>query len=50
MAKEFLGRGWKFPVNVNSAGEIEPSEYEEDIRRGDMDHFEHVQRRAGDAP
>lgn len=31
MAKEFLGRGWKFPVNVNSAGEIEPSEYEEDI-------------------
>lgn len=31
MAKEFLGRGWKFPVNVNSAGKIEPSEYEEDI-------------------
>jgi phage baseplate assembly protein W len=31
MAKEFLGRGWKFPVNINSTGAIEPSEYEEDI-------------------
>jgi len=32
MAKEFLGRGWKFPVNVNSEGKITMSEYEDDIR------------------
>jgi phage baseplate assembly protein W len=32
MAKEFLGRGWKFPVNVSAAGEIKMSEYEEDIK------------------
>lgn len=32
MAKEFLGRGWKFPVNVNAKGKIEMSEYEEDIK------------------
>jgi len=32
MAKEFLGRGWKFPVSVNSEGKITMSEYEEDIR------------------
>ena len=32
MAKEFLGRGWKFPVNVNAKGEIETSQYEEDIK------------------
>ncbi|MBE9594780.1 MAG: GPW/gp25 family protein [Proteobacteria bacterium] len=32
MAKEFLGRGWKFPVNVSSAGQIEMSEHEEDIK------------------
>jgi phage baseplate assembly protein W len=32
MAKEFLGRGWKFPVNVNAKGEIEMSEHEEDIK------------------
>jgi phage baseplate assembly protein W len=32
MAKEFLGRGWKFPVNVNAKGEIEKSEHEEDIK------------------
>lgn len=32
MAKEFLGRGWKFPVNVNSEGKTTMSEYEEDIR------------------
>ena len=32
MAKEFLGRGWKFPVNVNAAGAIKMSEYEEDIK------------------
>lgn len=32
MAKEFLGRGWKFPVTVSSAGRIRMSEYEEDIK------------------
>ena len=31
-AKEFLGRGWKFPVNVTPAGEIGMSEHEEDIK------------------
>lgn len=31
MAKEFLGKGWKFPVSVNSQGEIAMSSYEEDI-------------------
>lgn len=32
MAKEFLGRGWKFPVDVRSTGQIEMSKYETDIR------------------
>jgi phage baseplate assembly protein W len=32
MAKEFLGRGWKFPVNVSPAGQIEMSEHEADIK------------------
>lgn len=32
MAKEFLGRGWKFPVGVDSRGSIKMSEYEEDIK------------------
>ena len=32
MAKEFLGRGWKFPVNVSTEGKIAVSEYGEDIR------------------
>ena len=32
MAKEFLGKGWKFPVGVDSTGEIEMSEYEQDIK------------------
>lgn len=32
MAKDFLGRGWKFPVNVGSDGRIATSEYEQDIR------------------
>jgi phage baseplate assembly protein W len=32
MAREFLGKGWKFPVGVNSKGEIEMSEYEQDIK------------------
>ena len=32
MAKEFLGKGWKFPVSVNVTGQISTSEYEEDIK------------------
>jgi len=32
MAKEFLGVGWKFPVNVDTKGDIQMSEYEEDIK------------------
>jgi phage baseplate assembly protein W len=32
MAKEFLGIGWKFPVQVDNAGRITMSEFEQDIR------------------
>ena len=32
MTKEFLGRGWKFPIAVDATGKIALSEYEEDIR------------------
>lgn len=32
MAKEFLGIGWKFPVQVDSTGRIVMSEFEQDIR------------------
>lgn len=32
MAREFLGRGWKFPVGVDPKGRIDISEYEQDIR------------------
>jgi len=32
MAKEFLGRGWKFPVTDDLGGRIRTSEYEEDIK------------------
>jgi phage baseplate assembly protein W len=32
MAREFLGKGWKFPVRLDSKGAIELSEYEQDIR------------------
>ena len=32
MAKDFLGVGWKFPVQVNLAGKIALSRYEEDIK------------------
>jgi phage baseplate assembly protein W len=32
MAKEFLGRGWKFPVQATEEGRIAESAYEEDIR------------------
>ena len=32
MAKEFLGIGWKFPVNVDARRNIQMSEYEQDIK------------------
>jgi uncharacterized protein len=32
MTEEFLGRGWRFPVNVGSRGGIELSRYEADIK------------------
>jgi len=32
MGKKFLGKGWKFPVNVNAEGRIAMSEHEQDIR------------------
>jgi len=32
MSKEFLGRGWKFPVQLSSAGSIDVSEYEVDVK------------------
>lgn len=33
MTKDFLGRGWKFPVQVNpTTGRIDTSEYEQDVR------------------
>lgn len=31
MSREFLGRGWKFPVRLNSRGSIEESLYEDDV-------------------
>lgn len=33
MPKEFLGRGWKFPVTVDKDNQIAASEYEEDIKQ-----------------
>lgn len=32
MAKEFLGRGWQFPVGIGAVGDIALSEYENDIK------------------
>lgn len=32
MAKEFLGKGWKFPVNVDAKGQIAMSEHDQDIQ------------------
>lgn len=32
MGKEFLGVGWKFPVQVDNTGRIAMSEFEQDIR------------------
>jgi phage baseplate assembly protein W len=32
MAREFLGRGWKFPICLDEDGKIETSQFEDDIR------------------
>lgn len=32
MSKDFLGRGWTFPVAADAAGRVLMSEYEEDVR------------------
>ena len=32
MSKDFLGKGWKFPVKPDLTGKIALSEFEEDIR------------------
>jgi uncharacterized protein len=32
LAKEFLGRGWKFPVQVDNRGRVAMSEFDDDIR------------------
>lgn len=32
MSKDFLGKGWKFPVRADAHGKITISEYEEDIK------------------
>lgn len=32
MSRDFLGKGWGFPVRVDAAGRIVLSEFEEDIR------------------
>lgn len=32
MAKDFLGKGWKYPVNVNSYGKMKMSLFEDDIK------------------
>ena len=32
MGKDFLGKGWKFPVKTDAHGKIAVSEYEEDIK------------------
>ncbi|HEX8144695.1 MAG TPA: GPW/gp25 family protein [Pyrinomonadaceae bacterium] len=32
MSKDFLGRGWKFPVAPDVTGKVLMSEYEEDVR------------------
>jgi len=36
MSEEFLGVGWKFPVQLREPGEIALSRYEEDIREAIM--------------
>jgi uncharacterized protein len=32
MSKDFLGKGWKFPVRTDAQGRIALSEYEDDIK------------------
>ena len=32
MAKDFLGVGWKFPVEINATGSVAMSKHEDDIR------------------
>ncbi len=32
MPNEFLGKGWKFPVQVDDTGKIALSDYEQDVR------------------
>jgi len=32
VAEDFLGRGWKFPINVEYRGGIEPSQHENGIK------------------
>ena len=32
MIREHSGKGWKFPVGVNSHGEVQMSEYEQGIK------------------
>ncbi len=32
MSKDFLGIGWKYPVNIDNDGKIAVSEHEEDIK------------------
>ncbi len=32
MSKDFLGKGWKFPVRADAQGRIALSEYEDDIK------------------
>jgi phage baseplate assembly protein W len=32
LIRDFLGRGWKFPVKVDASGNIAVSEYEQNIR------------------
>ena len=33
MARDFLGRGWKFPVEIDRSGGISTNEFEEQIRQ-----------------
>ncbi|HEX8174262.1 MAG TPA: GPW/gp25 family protein [Pyrinomonadaceae bacterium] len=32
MSKDFLGRGWTFPVGADATGRVAMSEYEQDVR------------------
>ena len=50
MTQEFLGVGWKFPIELNNAGEISFSRYEEDIRESIWIILSNCARGAADAP